>query len=216
MSMQLPAPERLHSPAAERNKEPILEVLRPLLPSGGGRLLEVGSGTGIHAAHFVASVPELVVQPTDVGDEALGSLRSWFEDPEVGSGFLAPRRLDVRDRPWAVPDAPYDLVYCANVVHISPWEVGVALIEGAAEVLAPGGALVTYGPYKIDGAHTAPSNQAFDESLRARDPRWGVRDLAELLAVAEPAGFRLEARHAMPANNFTLVFRRSGAASTPR
>lgn len=205
--MSSPAPARRHAPAAERNKDPILDVLRSVLPVRA-RVLEVGSGTGSHGAHFVAQEPGWVWQPTDVSPEALGSIASWHEDPVTDGRLLAPVPLDVRERPWAVPDVTYDAVFCANVVHISPWACAVGLIEGAADVLAPGAALVTYGPYKVDGAHTAESNAAFDVSLRSRDPSWGVRDLDELRAVAGPAGLELEAQHPMPANNFTLVFRR--------
>jgi len=198
--------EARHAPAAARNREPILEVLRRVLPPEG-RVLEIASGTGEHAVFFAAALPDLVWIPTDADPNALPSIAAHRElaaTPNVEP----PRLLDTQE-PWPLePDEKIAALVAINVIHISPWEATLALFEGAARVLPSGAPLVTYGPYAIDGAHTAPSNEAFDASLRARDPRWGVRDLNDVTRVAHDAGFELEERVAMPANNFTLVFRR--------
>lgn len=198
--------EARRAPAAARNREPILEVLRRVLPREG-RVLEIASGTGEHATFFAAALPGLVWIPTDADPSALTSIaahRALAALPNVEP----PRLLDTRE-PWPLEaDEKLAALVAINVIHISPWEATLALFAGAAKVLPEGAPLVTYGPYAIDGAHTAPSNETFDASLRARDPRWGVRDVADVTRVAEDAGFVLEERVAMPANNFTLVFRR--------
>lgn len=191
---------RRHAPAAERNRDPILSVLARVLPPEG-RVLEIASGTGQHVVHFARQLPHLSWQPSDVSEEALASIRAYVTEASLPN-VMAPIRLDVRE-PW--PEA--DAVVCINMIHISPMSATEALFRGAGG-LPSGGVLVTYGPYKIDGQHTAPSNEAFDASLRARDPSWGVRDLADLEALAERNGLTLEQRVAMPANNFTLVWRR--------
>lgn len=198
--------EARQAPAVARNREPILEVLRRVLPHEG-RVLEIASGTGEHAVFFAAALPGLVWIPTDADPSALPSItahRALAALPNVEP----PRLLDTRE-PWPLEaDERIAALVAINVIHISPWEATVALFGGAAAVLPAGAPLVTYGPYAIDGAHTAPSNEAFDASLRARDPRSGVRDVTDVARVAEDAGFTLEERIAMPANNFTLVFRR--------
>ena len=195
---------RLYSTACERNREPIREVLAQVLPRSG-LVLEVASGTGMHAVHFAAGFPELQWQPTDVPEEALDSVEAWREEAGLPN-LRPPLRLDVTERPWPVERA--EAIFNANMIHISPFACTEALLAGAGEVVAPGGPLVLYGPYRIGGAHTAPSNARFDESLRARDPRWGVRDLEEVIRLAEAAGLAFEARHEMPANNQTVVFRK--------
>lgn len=193
---------RRYAPAAERNRTPILEVLRRVLPRTG-LVLEVASGTGQHAAYFATALPGLVWQPSEREEDAFPSIAAWCADlPNV----RAPIRLDVRETPWPVGDLA--AVFSANLIHIAPWEVCRALLEGAGAHLVRGGALVLYGPYRIGGAHTAPSNEAFDQELRSRDPAWGVRDLEAVVAVARAQGLVLEERVAMPANNQTLVFRR--------
>ena len=192
---------RLQFPATARNRDPILEVIRPLLAAPVARVLEVASGSGEHAVHFAAAMPWLRWQPTDPEPAHVASCDAWATDV---ANMLPAVNLDVTEGPW--PSGPWDAVYCANMVHIAPWEAAIALFHGAASVLSPGGRLLTYGPYRLAGAHTAPSNEAFDASLRARDPRWGVRDV-EALAALEPR-LQLEARIAMPANNMLLVFRR--------
>ena len=190
------------APSAERNKQPILEVLARVLPATG-LVLEIGSGTGQHVAHFAKALPKLVFQPSELDEARHASITSWSSDlPNV----RPPIAFDVTRLPWPVRAA--DAVICINVIHISPWEATLALMKGAGAILPNGCVLVTYGPYRRDGRHTAPSNEAFDASLKSRDPRWGVRDLEEVAAVSRAEGLQLEEVVAMPANNFTLVFRK--------
>ncbi|HEX6997860.1 MAG TPA: DUF938 domain-containing protein [Gammaproteobacteria bacterium] len=199
------AGDLLESPAAERNKQPILEVLERVLPPRG-LVLEVASGTGQHVVHFARALPELEWQPTEP-DEAL---RAALERRRAAAALPNVREavaLDVTRRPWPVAQAA--AVVCINMIHIAPWAAAEGLFAGAAEVLAAGAPLVLYGPFMIDGRHTAPSNEAFDASLRARDPAWGVRDLRDVRALAGRCGFAFAERVAMPANNLTVVFRRS-------
>jgi SAM-dependent methyltransferase len=193
--------------AAERNKAPILEVLREVLP-GPARVLEIASGTGQHAAHFCAARPDWDWQPTDTDPAALPGIAAQ------GTGLpnqRAPLRLDVLAAPWPVPPAAFDAVYCANLIHIAPWSCSAALLHGAARHLRPAAVLVLYGPYLVDGEAAAASNLAFDADLRTRNPAWGLRRLDEVLREARAAGFALERRVAMPANNLTLVLRRVAA-----
>ena len=193
-----------HAPAAARNRDPILAVLRRVLPARPGALvLEVASGTGQHAVHFAQALPHLHWQPTDLDPAALASIAAWVQEAGL-SNLRAPQPLDVRGA-WPVDRA--DALFCANMVHISPWACTLGLLEGAARLLDVGAPLVLYGPYRRGGAHTAPSNAAFDESLRARDPAWGVRDLEAVVDHAR--GFALEEVVQMPANNLTVVLRRS-------
>lgn len=192
------------SPASVRNREPILAALRPRLPAAG-LVLELASGTGEHAVHCAAALPALQWQPTDLDPDALASIAAWRDEAQLPN-LRAPLPLDALRWPWPVERA--DAIFCANMVHISPWEVSVALFAGAARVLPAGAPLCTYGPYRFDGAFTAPSNQAFDASLRQRDPRWGVRDVAELSKLASQHGLALEETVEMPANNHVLLFRR--------
>lgn len=191
---------RLSFPATQRNRDPLLDVLRPRLPAG--TVLELASGSGEHAAWFAAALPHVTWQPTDVEDAHLASIDAWREGvPNV----LPALRLDVLG---AWPEGPYAAGFCANLVHIAPWAVAEALFAGMRRVLAPGAVFCTYGPYRVGGAHTAPSNEAFDASLRARDPAWGVRDVEALAGVAH--GFTLRERVTMPANNFVLVWGKEG------
>ena len=200
----------LHSPAAERNRQPILEVLRTLLPATG-RALEVASGTGQHVAWFAAALPGWTWQPSDAQAETLDSITAWCAQAGVDN-VRPPVLLDVLAPQWrgngAAFATPLDLIYCANMLHIAPWACCAALMQGAARHLAPGGHLVTYGPYLEDGVPTAPGNQAFDASLRERNPAWGIRRLEDVAQVAAAAGLHLVARHALPANNLLLVWAR--------
>lgn len=189
-----------HSPACERNRAPILEQLQALLPPSG-LVLEIASGSGQHAVHFAAGLPGLHWQPTDADPVALASVAAWRAEAALPN-LLPPLALSVLE-PWPIAQA--DAIFCANMVHISPWECTLALLAGAARVLPPGGRLVLYGPYRRDGQMVA-SNVAFDESLRRRDPRWGVRDLEALLAAA--TGFSLERIVEMPANNLIVSLSR--------
>lgn len=199
--------DKLDYPATGRNREPLLEVLQRVLPARG-TLLEISAGSGQHAAFFAPHFPDLVWHPTDLEPDALRSIDAWA----AGSGasnLRAAQRLDVTAWPWPLDAA--DVVLNVNMIHIAPWECALALLRGAGMLLGPGGLLVMYGPYKIEGAHTAPSNARFDASLRARDPRWGVRDLDEVALVAATEGMELVEKVPMPANNFTVIFRRNAA-----
>ncbi len=201
---------RLTAPAAARNAAPILGVLRTALPAHG-TVLEIASGTGQHAVHFAAALPGLDWQPSDADPRARASIAAWREHAGLAN-LRAPLDLDVCNEPWPI-DA-VDAVVCINMIHIAPWEATIALMKGAGARVAPGGALVLYGPYRRDGAHTAPSNDAFDADLRARDAAWGVRDLEAVEALARAEGFVCEAVVPMPANNFTVVFRKEKAAAS--
>ena len=195
----------LRWPAPERNKVPILEVLRRVLPSGGGKLLEVASGSGQHAAFFAAGLPSWSWQPSDIDPRNLASIAAHRE--QVGlPNLLAPRALDVRQTAWET--GPLEAVFNANMIHISPWECCEGLLVGAARNVRAGGVLVLYGPFRVGGEHTAESNRRFDADLREQDVRWGVRDLEAVADHAHPLGFDLRERVAMPANNLCVVFER--------
>lgn len=201
---------RQHSAAAERNQQPILEVLQRVLPPHGNAL-EIASGTGQHVAHFAAGMPEWTWQPSDFDRDALRSIAAWCAQAGVAN-VRAPLHLDVMAPAWPGV-AIVDAIYNANMLHISPWPTCAALMHGAARYLAPEGSLITYGPYFVEGQAPVPSNLAFDADLRARNPAWGVRRLQQVIEVAEAAGLRLHERITMPANNLMLVFKRAGAAS---
>ncbi len=193
-----------HSPSAERNREPILRVLRKVLPTTGS-VLEVASGTGDHAAHFARNLPGLTWIPSEIDPRNRSSIEAWRQEVDLPN-LLEPLVLDVTGPEW--PAGPYDVVYCSNMIHITPWPVTLSLLDGASRVVREGGLLVTYGPYRIDGAHTAPSNEAFDRSLKEQDPEWGVRDLTEIARHAAERGLLLRDRIPTPRNNFTAVFLR--------
>ncbi|HET9622692.1 MAG TPA: DUF938 domain-containing protein [Kofleriaceae bacterium] len=195
-----------HAPAAARNREPIAAVLGRVLPARGA-VLEIASGSGEHAVWFARAFPGVQWQPSDPSPEARASIAAWRA--EAGLANLAPPiALDVSAAwPADAPDGPLDAVVCINMVHIAPWAATLGLFAGAARVLAPGGLLFTYGPYRFAGAFTAESNAAFDRSLRARDPAWGVRDVDDLEAAARAHGLALRETVAMPANNHALIFR---------
>ena len=200
---------RRSAPAAARNRDPILSVLRRHLPSAG-LVLEIASGTGEHSVHFAGALPRLVFQPSDPDSAARASIDAWAG--EAGLANVRPAlALDATAADWPVRRA--DAVLCINMIHIAPWEATLGLMAGAARVLPPGGPLYLYGPFRRDGAHTAPSNAAFDAGLRARDPAWGVRDLEAVLDAGAQAGLRLSALEAMPANNVSVVLTRIGSAS---
>jgi SAM-dependent methyltransferase len=167
-------------------------------------VLEIGSGTGQHVAHFAKALPGLTFQPAEMDEERHASIVAWIRHENL-SNVRPPIAIDLTRSPWPVRAA--DAVVCINVIHISPWEATLGLMRGAAQVLPPGGVLVTYGPYRREGRHTAPSNEAFDASLKLRDPRWGVRDMEAVIAAAADAGLEFGKAVAMPANNFVLVFR---------
>lgn len=195
---------RRHAPATLRNREPLLAVLRRILPPRG-MVVEVASGTGEHAAFFAAALPAVTWQPTDVDPGAHASIASWCA---LVPNVRAPLPLDA-SAPEAWPLAHADAIVCVNMLHIAPWSACTGLLAGAGRLLPAGAPLVLYGPYRVGNAHTAPSNAAFDEGLRAQDPAWGVRDLEAVLAAAAPHGLRHDETVAMPANNLTVVLRRA-------
>jgi cyclopropane fatty-acyl-phospholipid synthase-like methyltransferase len=198
-------PERLRSPATARNREPILTVLQRVLPPKA-YVLELASGAGEHAVFFANAMPELTWQPSDPDADARASIAEWIKT-ETLTNVRLPVEVDVRSDAWGVEaQSPFDALVAINMIHISPWEATQGLMRGAGRLLRDGGVLFTYGPYKRDGAHTAPSNEAFDESLRARDSQWGVRDVADVESVARENGLQLREIVEMPANNLSLVF----------
>jgi cyclopropane fatty-acyl-phospholipid synthase-like methyltransferase len=199
--------ELVTSAAAERNKQPILEQLQSLLPAQG-KVLEIASGSGQHVVHFASAMPALRWQPTDLhaGDVAAIDARREL----VGLTVIDPaRQLDVLAADWRLPN-DFDAVLCVNMIHISPWETTPALFAGAARHLSPAGAglVVLYGPYREGGAHTAPSNAEFERWLKAKDARFGVRNLEDVEAVASTAGFARIRLARLPANNLLLAFQR--------
>jgi len=195
---------RRHSPAAERNGGPLLAELLRLLPAQG-TALEIAAGTGQHAARFAAALPHWRWQPSDGEAQALPSIAAWC----AGLANVAPPLVvDVTAPLWPGVPPAVDAIYCANMLHISPWATTAALMQGAARHLVPGGLLLIYGPFIEDDVPTAPSNQAFDADLRARDPAWGLRRLADVLPQAAAAGLALRKRLALPANNLLLVLAR--------
>jgi SAM-dependent methyltransferase len=204
----MPQPD--YSPAADRNKQAILDVLVQLLPERGNAL-EIASGTGQHAAWFAASLPGWSWQPSDAQADGFESINAWVAGQAVRN-VRAPVLLDVMGASWLPADnddhALFDLIYCANMLHIAPWPTCAALMRGSAQHLAPGGRLITYGPYLEDALPTSPGNLAFDQSLRERNPAWGIRRREDVEAQAATAGLKLLARHAMPANNLLLVWTR--------
>lgn len=191
-----------HAPAAARNREPIREVLGRVLPPTG-TVLTIAEGTGEHAVHFASGFPNLTWQPSDRDEAAVESIAAWCADARLPN-LLPPVPLDVTHTVWPVTAA--DAVTCINMIHIAPWEATLGLFAGAARLLVPGALLYLYGPYRFDGQFTAPSNEAFDQSLRSRDSRWGIRDVRDLEAAA--TGFVLRETVTMPANNHSLIFRR--------
>jgi Protein of unknown function (DUF938) len=206
-----PDPRR-HSAAAERNRQPILDVLQRVLPPRG-TLLEIASGTGQHAVHCAHGLPGWIWQPSEADADALASIAAASAEAHLAN-LRPPLRLDVMAADWII-GTPLDAIFCANMIHIAPWPACVALMRGACRHLAPHGLLLTYGPYLTDDPPSAPGNLAFDVDLRARDPAWGVRRLDDVAAEARSAGLELRERIAMPANNLLLVFSR-GAGAAPR
>jgi hypothetical protein len=196
-----------HSPAADRNKQAILEVLATVLP-GRGNALEIASGTGQHVAWFAAGLPGWAWQPSDAQADGFESINAWVAEQAVGN-VRPPVLLDVMAASWLPADRKFDLIYCANMLHIAPWATCAALMRGSAQHLAPGGQLITYGPYFEDAVPTSTGNLAFDQSLRERDPAWGIRRREDVEAHAAAAGLKLLSRHAMPANNLLLVWVRA-------
>lgn len=200
---------RRHAPATARNREPILAVLRPLvarLPNNA-TLLEVASGTGEHALFFARALPQLVWQPSDPDPDLRASILAHraTEGRDLDN-LRPPLDLDVMHSPWPISGA--DALLCVNMIHIAPWSCCEALVRGAAGLLPAGAPLVLYGPFRRGGDQTAPSNADFDASLKARNPAWGIRDLEQVVEVAETAGFGLTEVRELPANNLAVIFYR--------
>jgi len=208
-----PADGRLRGPAFARNHAPIWSVIAQHLEGRSGDVLEVGSGTGEHVIAYARNAPGVTWWPSDVHPRHLASIAAWRAHARLAN-VQAPARVDLLDAAWdaalPMPDRLIAIV-CVNVLHISPWRVTENLLAGAGRRLRPDGRLFVYGPFRRDGAHTAPSNAAFDASLRAQDPAWGVRDTSDIATVAERRGLRIADIAPMPANNFTLVITRAGS-----
>jgi hypothetical protein len=195
---------RRSAPAALRNREPIAEVLADWLPASG-LVLEIASGTGEHAAFFAERFPQLEWQPSDVHPDALSSIAAWRNSAALPN-LRAPLVIDASNADWPIDRA--DALLSINMVHISPWASALGLIDGAARVLQPGAPLILYGPWLKDDIETVPSNLAFDQDLRTRDPQWGLRRVEDFADAAAERGLTLQETRAMPANNLMLLFRR--------
>lgn len=203
---------RFDTPAFHRNVAPILDVLRPRLAGRTGNVLEIGSGSGQHAVAFAKAFPPLIWWPSDPVPAHLASIAAWRDDSGAAN-MRPPVLLDAESATWAPENAEtwpdrFDAVVAINVLHIAPWAVSCGLLAGSSRTLGEAGMLFVYGPFKREGAHTAPSNAAFDARLRAQDPAWGVRDVSDLEAEALNHGLKLEEAVQMPANNQILIFGR--------
>jgi SAM-dependent methyltransferase len=193
------------APAAARNREPILDVLRRHLPRDG-LVLEFASGTGQHVVHFAEALPSLTFQPSDPNESARASIDDWAST--LGLVNVRPAlALDASAGGWPVAEA--DAILCINMIHISPWEATVGLVEGAARTLPAEGVLYLYGPYRRAGHPTAPSNEDFDQDLKSRNPAWGLRALEDVAALAARHGFAAPTVVEMPANNLSVIFKRT-------
>lgn len=196
--------DRQFAPAALRNRDPILDVLRTALPERG-TVLEIASGSGEHVVHFAQHLPALTFQPSDPDAAALRSIAAWATDSDAAN-VLAPLQLDAAAAHWPVQRA--DAIVCINMIHISPWHSTEGLMRGAAAILPTGGPLYLYGPYRRNGIPLEPSNEAFDQSLRSRNPAWGLRVLEDVATLAASHGFSAPEIVAMPANNLSVIFRK--------
>jgi SAM-dependent methyltransferase len=202
-----PTDPRMFHPHVERNREPILAVLKRLLPARARALvLEVASGSGEHAAFFAKGLPHASWLPSDIDPKALASIAAFRTDAALPN-LLPPVRLDATAETW--PVKRLNAIVCCNMIHIAPWAAAQGVIAGAGRVLQPGGFLFLYGPFKIDGQHTARSNQDFDTWLQGQNPQWGVRDLADVRTLAVEHGLVLAEAMPMPANNLSVILRRN-------
>lgn len=202
-------PDALFSPAAARNAAPIAELLKRVLPPSG-LVLEIASGSGEHAAHFARALPTLVWQPSDPDEAARRSIVAHARVAGLAN-IRWPLAIDATRQPW--PVMRVDAVVAINMIHIAPWDATIGLMAGAGATLPEGGVLYLYGPFRENGAHTAPSNAAFDDSLRARNAAWGVRDIEAVAAAGRAHDLHLVERIAMPANNLSLIFHRGRRGS---
>lgn len=194
---------RLQAPSAQRNRDAILDVLRQVLPPSG-LVLEVASGSGEHAVHFAKALPALTFQPSDPTPDALASIAAWTQESGL-SNILPPLMLDAGASEWPIEAA--DAILCINMIHISPWRATEGLFRQAGRLLRSGHPLYLYGPYRCPGLPLEPSNAAFDESLRRRDPEWGLRDLDAVEGLAAANGFNAPQIVEMPANNLSVIVR---------
>jgi SAM-dependent methyltransferase len=197
--------DRLQYPATLRNRDVILDVLRGVLPASG-LILEIASGSGEHVVHFANALPGLTFQPSDPDETALRSIAAWIAESGLHN-IRPPLLLDATQDDWPVATA--DAILCINMIHISPWRATEGLLRGAARVLPAGALLYLYGPYRQASMVTAPSNEAFDISLKSRNAEWGLRNLEDVAALAKALGFSEPQVTPMPANNLSVVFRRS-------
>ena len=209
---------RLDAAAFHRNHRPIRAVLQQFLAGKSGDVVETGSGTGQHVVDFASHLPEITWWPSDLNEQHLKSIAAWRAHAGLAN-IRSPLRIDLSDPEWCPEmhngSGPANLlaVFCANVIHIAPLRVAEGLFAGAGRYLQTGGRLFLYGPFKRGGKHTAPSNAAFDKSLRDQNAEWGVRDIDDLEKLAAGAGLKLVESVEMPANNLTLVFERSKRSS---
>jgi len=202
-----PSDGRLRGPAFARNHAPIWAVMAPFLAERAGHVLETGSGTGEHVVEYARRAPGITWWPSDINPRHLASIAAWRAHVQLAN-VQPPARVDLLAAEWdaGLPVRDHLLaILCINVLHISPWRVTENLIAGAARRLAPDGRLFVYGPFMRDGAHTAPSNAAFDASLRAENAEWGVRDTRDIAALASQHGLRIAEVAPMPRDNFTLA-----------
>lgn len=197
---------RQHSPSTARNREPILAVLQRVLPAHA-RVLELASGSGEHAVFAASAMPGLIWQPSDPDASARDSIAAWIE-AEALPNVLPPLNIDVSAPSWGIEGQSFDALISINMIHISPWEATLGLMAGAGRLLRSGGILFTYGAYKRAGQHTAPSNESFEQWLKARDERFAVRDIVDVESAAKAQGLTLREVIDMPANNFSLVFQK--------
>jgi len=206
--------KRLDFPSSRRNADPIAQVLKSVLPQTPCSVLEIAAGSGQHGVHFCHEMLNLRWWPTDLDPDHIASINAWRAYKGMGNQIHEAQRLDVCSDQWRKgqqrKDWPltFDAIVNINMIHISPWQATLGLMQGAAHRLAPGGVMVLYGPYRINGKHTAPSNANFDISLRSRNSAWGVRDLAEVAAAGRARGLTLRTTIPMPANNYCLIFER--------
>lgn len=206
--MNTPSGKARHFPATARNRDVIADVLKRHLPATG-TVLEIGSGSGEHCVYFAELFPDLVWQPSDPDPLNLASIQAWIDAELLEATNIRPP-LAINASDVILPIDAADAILCANVIHISPWDATQGLMRNAAGLLPPGGLLYLYGPYKSGGVHTAPSNEAFDASLRSRNETWGVRDLEDVCAEAEANGLVFAERVEMPSNNQSVIFRKPG------
>lgn len=204
MTNDPPTDDRLRYPATLRNRDAILNVLRTVLPPSG-LVLEIASGSGEHVVHFARALPDLVFQPSDPQPEALRSIAGWIAQSGAAN-IRPPLQLDAAVNVWPVAQA--DALICINMIHISPWRATQGLMRNATRLLREGAPLYLYGAYRQRGVAIAPSNEAFDADLKARNPEWGLRELETVAALAHAAGFSGPQVTPMPANNLSVVFRR--------